>query len=273
MPGLKKQTRYSNELGEQQTRWRRVDDPVKTQEPSFPFGSLASFDYHHQQELVDKSPGPVYFPKSEEILEKTPTYTIQSTASRDYDNKIRMETQSPGPIYNPNFSSTSKNAFTNGYMGSLASRDYDHKKATTSKSPGPVYNVKNGTTSNRPPPKACTIRTRYISQDDKEKKQMPGPDAYSPDDNAVAKRPKGGHIGSLASRNYHHKKVQCSRSPGPIFLPKKGVTSTRPSGRSSSFGSKFRYADDIEKSKYIAGPGSYTPEIIPRFVRKKQKKK
>ena len=55
-------------------------------------------------------------------------------------------------------------------MGSLASREYDQKKLLTSKSPGPVYNVKKGTTSNRPPPKICTLKTRHTNQEDKESK-------------------------------------------------------------------------------------------------------
>lgn len=270
---LSRQLSSANFLGEQKNRWRRYDDPIKKKEPSYPFGSTASYDYQNKQSLVDKSPGPIYLPKSQEILEKQPKYSIETTACREYDDKYRNQARSPGPIYNPKFKHTSKNAFRNGYMGSLASRQYDHKKATSSKSPGPVYNIKNGTTSNRPPPKACTIRTRFISNEDKEKKQIPGPDAYNPNQEGVRGRPKGGHIGSLASRDYHHKKVHCSRSPGPIFLPKKGVTSVRPPPRISSFGSRFKYSDEIEQEKHIAGPGSYTPEIIPRFIRKKSKKR
>jgi len=252
---------------------RRYDDPVKRRPPEYAFGSLAAKNYSTKQLLLDKSPGPVYLPKSSEILERPPQYSIRTTACREYDDKHRNQAKSPGPVYCPDHTYTSKNAFTSGYMGSLAFREYDHKKATTARSPGPVYNIKNGTTSNRPPPRACTIRTRFMNKEDKEKKQVPGPDAYNPDTKGVTAKPKGGHIGSLASRRYHHTKVQSSRSPGPIFLPKKGVTSDRPPPRATGFGKRFKYSDEIEKEKYIAGPGSYTPEIIPRFIRKKPKKR
>lgn len=259
-------------LGQSKQRWRRYDDPIAVRQPAFAFGSTAAIDYHSKQELEDKSPGPIYLPKNGEILEKTPEYSMRTTASREYDHKYRNQAKSPGPVYKPNRSYTSKNTFTNGYMGSLARRDYDHKKANSSRSPGPVYNIKDGTTSNRPPPRASSIGTRLKSTELKESKSLPGPNVYNPKLENILKKPKGGHIGSTASRRYYEKKVQCSRSPGPIFLPKKGVISNRPAPRSAAFGKRFKYSDEIEKGKYIAGPGSYTPEIIPRFIRKKTKK-
>ena len=38
----------------------------------------------------------------------------------------------------------------------------------------------------------------------------------------------GGIIGSLASRKYYEKKVLNAKSPGPVYNPKKGATSTAP---------------------------------------------
>lgn len=262
-----------NSLGIQKRRWPRTDDGIKANEPSYSFGSLAEFDYKNKQLMFEKSPGPVYKPSTNKLLEQSASYTMISTASRDYDEKYRNKCRSPGPVYKPKHRHTSKNTNILGYMGSLASREYDQKKTLNSKSPGPVYNIKKGTTSNRPPPKACTLKTRHTNQDDKASKEIPGPNAYFPDTKYTKKNASGGYIGTLASRNYHHTKIQSSKSPGPVFLPKTTGTSTMAPAKSYSFGSKVRYSDEIEKSKYMAGPGSYCPEIIPRFKRTKSKKR
>lgn len=268
---MKPNEKVPNALGVQRKRWPRVDDGIKPQDPCYPFGSLSEFNYKNK--ICERSPGPVYKPAIEDILENAPKYSMLTLASRQYDQKHRNEARSPGPIYKPNYRHTSKNNASSGFMGSLASRDYDAKIRLKSKSPGPVYNPKKGTTSNRPPSKNCSIRTRYPDQEDKESKIIPGPNAYFPNSKHTSKSSSGGYISTLASREYHQNKVQTSRSPGPVFLPKTNGTSTMPPPRAFYFGSKFKYSDEIEKSKYVAGPGSYTPEIIPRFKRKKRKGK
>jgi len=260
-------------LGISKKRWRRADDPIQSRQPEYAFGSLAEFNYQTKHDREARSPGPVYLPKSSNVLDAAPDYSISSLAPREYDHKHRNTARSPGPIYKPSTGYTSQNTMKQGYMGTLASRDYDDKVLYSQKSPGPVYNPKKNATSDKPPSSAYSISIRH-EQRSNHRSKSPGPNFYTPDDAYTSKNArKGGVIGTLASRDYQCKNVDTSKSPGPIYRPKENCTSRAPPPRSASFGRRFKYSDQIEKEKLIAGPGSYTPEIIPRFKRKKRKGK
>lgn len=263
-------------LGEQRRRWSRIEDVARKRQPSWVMGNLAINKYYKEKVLGSRSPGPVYKPRNEHNsrFRKSSSGYMGDLASREYYQRVVMAQKSPGPVYKVNQDFVMKDMKKmGGNIGTLAEKEYYETHIANAKSPGPVYNVNHDSVMEN-------------------------------------SRDMGGFMGSRASRHYAEK-IEGARSPGPVYKPIDGSTSTLPPSRSStmgirrdsaaskedkltpgplrykpnrqsistersskswSFTPKRRALEDKLKDE-IPGPGAYGRSIIPRFTPKAWRKK
>lgn len=272
--------------GKAQTRYRRIDDPSRRRQPEWSFGSVADYEYQKNKVEIGTNPGPLaYCVDGNVVLDGKPAFSFgcgicilekNTGPCPEWHRRTEEPTQTPGPIYKPKYNKilARKPSF---YFGcGICRREkntgpcfHTKKEKVVKRSPGPIYEPKKDCVSNRPGAVSASLKPRRELLLNKERRNQPAPWDYNVVVSSKDKKWKGGYMGTRDGAV-----KQQSQSPGPVYLPKHmdKCKWAKKAKRQVGFPTRFKYADEWHKEKIYCGPGTYGPEILPKFERKTRKK-